>query len=80
MIAEEKKHKLSLLERDPPSRDLRIIDQTDDQDSHRKQMAEEEKKQVMDEEEYEESMMNKGVLKMMRENEKNRKFQSKRMQ
>ena len=41
-------------------------------------MVEEEKKQVTEEEEWEDSMMNKGVLKMLRENQKNKKFQSKR--
>ena len=78
LILEEKQHKRNLLKRDPPSRDLQVFDANFKGESRRDHMVEEEKKQVTEEEQWEDSMMNKGVLKMLRENQKNKKFQSKR--
>ena len=67
-----------MLEWEVPDRDIQVFSSTYDKDRLREKLIQADMEYAKEETEYEDSLRNKGVLKMLAENDKNRKFQSKR--
>ena len=72
---------MMMLERDAPDREIKIFDTNMMKgDALRQRMREDEAQTALEEEEWENTLVQKGFLKMMAENEKDRRFQNKRYQ